>query len=237
MTRPLREPGLTQLGVEHGCGVRDFAEPAGLRRPRQVHGAVVVRGEDCQGDDRPEADAVVTSVPGETVGVITADCVPVLVGTRDGRAVAAIHAGWRGLAAGVIEAGIDALRHIASSGPDPAPPLVAALGPHIGSCCYEVDAPVTDALSERFAGPLAGALAPSQRDARWLLDLAHLVTADLEHCGLASSDIFVLSDSCTQCDAVRFHSYRRDGPRSGRLVHFITACTEAAERTQRTVRG
>lgn len=220
MTAPLRDPLLAAVGVEHGFGVRGMLEPAAVCRPRQVHGVGVVSAEACAGDLFPEADGVVSSDPGRRVGVVTADCVPLLLATRDASAVAAVHAGWRGLAAGVVSAGVHAL--CAESGSAPSD-LRAALGPHIGVCCYEIDGPVLEALGARFSGPLATASRSASRPGHAMLDLALLVEADLQRCGLAPTNVSVLKQICTHCDTKRFHSYRRDGPRAGRLLHFVAA--------------
>jgi len=186
----LRHELLDAVGVEHGFGVRGLAPPPGLRRPQQVHGNRVAQAAGCVGAAAPRADAVVSALPGVPVGVVTADCVPILVATDAGTAVAAIHAGWRGLACGVVAAAIEALR--AESGG--AVRLVAAIGPHIGACCYEVDEPVLEALAPTFGGDLAAALrrrgrvtpgstsagwpvrrccAPGSRRARWAGCRAH----------------------------------------------------------------
>jgi YfiH family protein len=216
--RPIRHPLLDRCRVEHGFGVRGAAGPPGLVRPMQVHGAAVATQEECARAAPREADAVVSSAAGVPVGVATADCVPILVATERARAVAAIHAGWRGLARGVVRAGVDALRQLAG----PSEELVAVLGPHIGPCCYEVDAPVLEALAERFSGTLAEALAPA-REGHAMLDLGVLVRSDLAAAGIAPAATGALAGACTCCDPVRFHSYRRDGPGCGRLQHFIAA--------------
>jgi len=213
--RPIRHPLLDRCRVEHGFGVRGSAGPPGLACPVQVHGAAVATREECVGAAPCEADAVVSSAPGLPVGVATADCVPILVATEGACAVAAIHAGWRGLARGVVRAGVDALRQLAGSSQE----LVAVVGPHIGPCCYEVDEPVLEALAERFSGTLANALGPA-RTGHAMLDLGVLVRSDLAAAGIATSG---LAGACTCCDPVRFHSYRRDGPGCGRLQHFIAA--------------
>src|SRR5262249_54494516 len=135
----IEHPLLRACGTRHGFGTRGDCAPTALVRPRQIHGARVASPRECA--DGIEADAVVACSPAPPVGVVTADCVPVLAASADGRAVAGIHGGWRGLAAGVIGAGIDALRRAA-----PEQPLCAVIGPHIGPCCYEIDAPVLDAL-------------------------------------------------------------------------------------------
>ena len=212
----LRHSLLEARGVAHGFGVRDCAPPARLLRPRQVHGRAIATAADCRRTPPPAADGVVSTEPGVAIGVVTADCVPVLLASEGGEAVAAIHAGWRGLAAGVVAGGVDALRRSAGSAR-----IVAAIGPHIGACCYEVDAPVLDALTQTF-GAIDDALRPS-RGGHALLDLGALVATALAHRGVARADIGRLPDACTRCHPLRFHSYRRDGPRAGRLVHFIAA--------------
>jgi YfiH family protein len=207
---PLVDPALAALGVDHGFGLRDERGPDDLQRPRQVHGVAVhavARPGDAAGI---EADAIVCRLPGVAVGVATADCVPILLATAGGAAVGAVHAGWRGLCAGVVGAGVAAL---------PAPAAVAAVGPHVGPCCYEVDAPVLDAVRERFGPePPAGAVRPGRAGHAWL-DLGVLVAAELARAGVPT--VGRAAVACTACDADRFHSYRRDGPRAGRLVHFV----------------
>ena len=214
---PLRHPLLDATGVMHGFGVRGFAPPPGLRRPKQVHGTRVARAEDCADDAAPDADVVLSSLPGVPIGVVTADCVPILVATQTGETVAAIHAGWRGLAGGVVEAGIAALRAIPGS-----PRLVAAIGPHIGPCCYEVDEPVLAALAPGFGKDLSAALRSGRPGHAWL-DLGQLTGTSLLRSGVAPDALGQLAGSCTRCHPERFHSYRREGVSAGRLYHFIAA--------------
>jgi polyphenol oxidase len=222
----LRHSLLAACGVSHGFGVRTATAPHELLRPRQVHGSDVAE-LDAQGRLQPEqADAVVSTQPGLSIGVVTADCVPILAASANGAAVAAIHAGWRGLAAGVVAAGITRLRARAAQGSR----LVAVVGPHIGACCYEVDAPVRAALGERFGERLEGALAPS-RPGHWQLALARLVELELRDQGLGQGDIARIPDACTHCDPHRFHSYRRDREAAGRLVHHIAAAREGPSLT------
>jgi len=220
---PLRHPLLDACGVEHGFGVRGEAAPPDVRRARQVHGARVATVGECALAPPPAADAVTSDVPGIRIGVVTADCVPLLLATSCGSAVAAVHAGWRGLAAGVVGAGASALRNLAPA----ASGLVAAIGPHIGPCCYEVDAPVLTALEQRFASALPAALRPT-RPGHAALDLGALVRSDLLASGLPAASIGGLRDACTHCHPERYHSYRRDGSAAGRLVHFIAAGRQQA---------
>lgn len=208
---------LEARGVAHGFGLRTTPAPDGLLRPRQVHGCAVVSAAACRAQPAPEADGVVSVEPGVAVGVVTADCVPILLGSPSGAVVAALHAGWRGLARGVIDAGIDALRqHV------PAADLVAIAGPHIGACCYEVDAPVLEQLEARFDRDLGPALRPA-RAGHAHLDLGVLVACALDRAGLRAEAVGSFAGACTRCDSERFHSYRRDGPRAGRLFHWICA--------------
>jgi hypothetical protein len=200
--------------VEHGFGRRDSAPPAGLVRARQVHGSAVARIGATGLAEPAEADAIVSCDAARAVAVVTADCVPILVCAGAGEWVAAVHAGWRGLASGVVAAAIGALRAVA-----PGAPLAAAIGPHIRPCCYEVDEQVTARLGQRFA-ELERALRPS-RAGHHQLDLGALVRAELVRFGIAPEAIGTQAAACTSCDASRFHSYRRDGASAGRLVHFI----------------
>jgi hypothetical protein len=212
----LRHALLEACGVAHGFGLRSTPVPDGLLRPRQVHGCTVVSAAACRAQPVPEADGVVANEAGVTVGVVTADCVPVLVGSRSGQAVAALHAGWRGLACGVVASGIDALCQFVR-----AEDLVAVVGPHIGPCCYEVDAPVLESLEECFDRDLAPALRPA-RAGHAYLDLGALAGRALERAGLPRAAVKNLPDTCTYCQPERFHSFRRDGARAGRLTHWIS---------------
>jgi hypothetical protein len=213
----LRHPLLDAAAVAHGFGTRNCVEPAGLVRARQVHGRDVVRVTQPADALLDAADALVCDVPGLAIGIVTADCLPVLIATPSG-VVAAAHAGWRGLAAGVLAATVAALREIA---PD-AHRAIAVIGPHVAASCYEVDEPVVCGLAARFGDAVDAAMQES-RSGHWKIDLARLARLDLERAGLASDRIAAVSDACTACDPDRFYSYRRDGPSAGRLIHFVMA--------------
>ncbi len=219
----LTHPLLERVGVEHGFGLRGAPEPVGLLRPRQVHGRAVVRAEACRADPAPAADAVISGEPGTRIGVVTADCVPVLCASPQGDWVAAIHVGWRGLAQGVVAASLDALRRSSDRGD-----FVAAIGPHIGPCCYEIDDPVLDALRHELGDAVRAASQPT-RPGHARIDLGALVALALESAGLAREQIGRLPECCTRCDAERFHSFRRDGARAGRLVHHVAARLDRSE--------
>jgi YfiH family protein len=218
----LRHDLLDGVGVAHGFGTRAAGPPPErLLRPKQVHGArVLVLSRDAPpalGGLLGEADALVSDAPGVPIGVVTADCAPILLATPSG-CVAAVHAGWRGLAAGVVGSAVEALGGIAAD----ASRAVAVVGPCVGASCYEVDAPVVDALATRCGAALDAALAPT-RPGHWQLDLGRVARDLLERAGLAATRIGVLEDACTACDSERFHSFRRDGPNAGRLFHFAVA--------------
>lgn len=212
---------LSDRGIAHGFGQRGSEVPADTLFARQVHGIGVwqtrnaPRGIDPA--DLPEADVVVVRAPGWSAGIVTADCVPILAAREDGIAVAAIHAGWRGLARGVIEAGIGALRDLAAGRP-----LVAAIGPAARGCCYEVDEPVRAALSDRYASWLDGGILRPGRPGHYLLDLPVLAEQILLAAGVEAASLGTQHRVCTICDPKRFESFRRDGAAAGRARHFIT---------------
>jgi hypothetical protein len=175
----------------------------------QVHGRDVVEiDESSLAGARaapPRADAAVTRVPGIVLSVRTADCLPILLADRAGGVVAVAHAGWRGLAAGILEATIAAMRV-------PAVDLSVWLGPAIGPRAFEVGPDVhgpycdTDPGANEFFSPL--------RENKWLADLPGLARRRLAASGV--HDVSVDS-ACTFTDSARFFSYRRD-KRSGRMA-------------------
>jgi YfiH family protein len=165
-----------------------------VARGRQVHGAVVARVRQAH-EPAPalvEADGQASATPGVAAMVLTADCLPVALGSP--RAVAMLHAGWRGLAAGVLEQGVLALREL-----DRAGHIVAVIGPGASACCYEVGADVHSALTG------------VQRD-RAPIDLRAIARRRLLAAGV--SEVRNV-DACTICDE-RFFSHRRERARAGR---------------------
>ncbi len=168
------------------------AQPVWLR---QVHGATVVDAD--AGPSLPEADAAVARRPGTVCAVVVADCMPVLLADETGSVVGIAHAGWRGLAGGVIERTIDAMA-ISSSR------IIAWLGPAIGPGVYEVGEEVRAA----FAG-YESAFAPT-RPGHWLLDLYAVARRRLNDKGVAR---VYGGGYCTYSDSGRFFSYRRERTR------------------------
>ena len=186
--------------------------PHSPRWPRQVHGTIVIGADEV--NDDAEADAVFTCTPATLCSVRTADCLPVLLCDRNATTVAAAHAGWRGLAGGVLEATINTM-------PCRAQDMLAWLGPAIGPAVYEVGAEVRDAFiahdahagsafSPSPSAPSTAALAQE----RWLADLYELARQRLRAAGV--TDIYG-GELCTFSDSRRFFSYRRDGV-SGRMA-------------------
>lgn len=186
----------------------------------QVHGvaARVLRGdEDREAVVREVGDITISRVPGVACGVRSADCVPILVGDRRTGAVAAIHSGWRGTVANVTAAGVRALRELTGAPLD----AVAAVGPHIGACCFEIG---EDVAAELAACSRLGDAAIARDGAKPHADLRRIVRAQLEAEGFAPDAIDDVP-GCTVCDAVRFHSFRRDRDRSGRMLSAIVSAS------------
>lgn len=179
---------------------------------RQVHGASVVELEGAAEPDEPrEADGCWTTRPGVACAVLVADCLPVLFAARNGRAVGAAHAGWRGLAAGVVERTLGCVA--SAAGCEPAA-VQAWLGPCIGPRRFEVGEEVVRALG---GGPRFAAQGERAGRARWLADLAGLARDRLHRAGVGS----VSGGSwCTVEDASRFFSFRREG-RCGRMAGLV----------------
>jgi YfiH family protein len=187
-----------------------FAE---LRTLAQEHGTRVVRAE--LSPTGTLADAVVTDRPGLLVGVVTADCVPILLHDPRAPAVAAVHAGWRGSASAIARAAVQSLTEAYGSRPRD---LTAVIGPAIGPCCYEVGPEVLEALER--AHPGAGKAAGQGANGRNTVDLWQANRMILEGAGVAPERIHVLR-ACTSCRADLFPSFRRDGAGCGRLLAFI----------------
>lgn len=175
----------------------------------QVHGTRVVHAAAAQGE--VQADASITDVAGVVCAVLTADCLPVLLCERAGRAVAAVHGGWRGLTGGVIESAVAAFGDL-RIGPDA---LMAWLGPAISAPAYEVGDEVREALATQDGG----AIRPNECG-RWQLDLYELARIRLRRAGVVE-----ISGGkwCTHGEAARFFSHRRDGlcGRQATLIWFI----------------
>ena len=196
-------------GVVAGTTTRDTEPPTGAVYLDQVHGATVVRIEDVRASSDPlAADAVIGSSPGDLCAIRTADCLPLLLCARNGSEIAAVHGGWRGVFAGVIENTVRAMTT------EPAQ-LLAWFGPAISQSAFEVG----DEVREGFvtADPRTDGCFEANRRGRWQADLYGLGKMRLAGAGVAS--IFG-GEFCTYSEPERFYSYRRD-PDCGRMVTFI----------------
>jgi purine-nucleoside/S-methyl-5'-thioadenosine phosphorylase / adenosine deaminase len=204
----LASPVLAAAGFAHAFPTRDVTDAellahvcpggAAVVQARQVHGRVAVLAENARG---AEADAVIAREGAVAVGVRVADCVPVLVGDETSGNVAAIHAGWRGVEAGVVPAGVELLA---------GDRLVAAIGPCIGGCCFEVGEDVAARI---------GFVVRRQGD-KAFVDLRAAVRAQLRALGVDDARIDDVP-GCTKHEPDRFHSFRRDGANSGRMLAAI----------------
>jgi YfiH family protein len=218
---------------------------APLVRVRQVHGVAVHvrRRGDSDSGTLPAADIILSDDPAVAIAVQTADCAPILFADSRTGAVAAAHAGWRGLAAGVPRRTIAAL--VQEFGSRPAD-LIAVAGPAIGACCYEVGADVREhfegagwgAMAERwfFAEPKLAPRNPSMprlrdhpRKGRWFFDVPAVVHDQLQSAGVPPERIFV-ADLCTASHPGSLCSYRRDGVGAGRMAAAIRASMVPDER-------
>ena len=192
-----------RLAASAGFDLDRLTTPA-----RQVHGATVVRAKG-PADAGGDCDAIVTSESGVTVGVRTADCVPVLLWHPASGRAAAVHAGWRGVAASIVPAGVAAMD---------APPaeLAAAIGPAAGGCCYEVD----DATLARIRAAAPATTVVVTRPGHARIDLIEGVSGQLRDAGLRDDRIDVVF-GCTMCGPALHFSHRRDKGETGRHLSFI----------------
>jgi YfiH family protein len=234
-------PGLVHgfLGRAHGLSAGSFTagdlrqrlvaagDPADVvLAARQVHGAEVFAPREparaaAAWEGRPlpaalaEADALVTASRA-VVTIRTADCVPILLVAPAAHAVAAVHAGWRGLLAGVVEAALATLATRHGAG---AAAVRAAIGPAIGMCCYEFGAEHIDALAARL-GPEVRERAWRPKAERGQLDLRAVARLALEGAGVPTAAITTVGP-CTAHHPAELHSYRRDGANAGRQLSYI----------------
>jgi YfiH family protein len=166
----------------------------------------------------PEADAVISDVPGLVVGVQVADCVPLLMADRHSRVVAAVHAGWRGTCANIAGTTVRAILNEFATAPAD---LVVAIGPSIGRCCYEVGPDVMDAFRRagasdtQLASWFAASSPTHSRLDLWTVNHDQLVAAGVPSANVHSSNL------CTKTHLEWFDSYRADGAKAGRMAALI----------------
>jgi polyphenol oxidase len=185
-------------------------DPARVVLNRQVHGARVRAVDAPDAAAPPDGDGLVTGAGGLALAVVGADCLPVLMWRDDVARVAACHAGWRGLVAGVVEATAAALGEPAR--------VRAAIGPGIGPCCYQVSSDVRATFVARFG---AGVVVEDR------VDLPAAARAALAAAGVPAGRVRAVG-ACTRCHPDRFFSFRRDGRAAGRQAGIVWATGEAA---------
>ncbi|MGI8961239.1 MAG: peptidoglycan editing factor PgeF [Bryobacteraceae bacterium] len=193
----------------HGFGTRQ-ANPLADVTLRQIHSDRVLNAHALR-DREAEGDALITDDIGKSIGVRTADCVAILLLDCRRRAVAAVHAGWRGTAARMIERTVESMRHdFASASAD----LYAAIGPCIRGCCYEVGSEVEAQFTSLFPEwePVTG---------KRKLDLPEANRRQMQAAGVSPDHIFDCG-LCTACQSGQFFSYRREPANPGRMVASIS---------------
>jgi len=186
-------------GLVHGFGLRSSTYPEPIVTAKQIHSAVV---QDAAAGPLGDGDALISDREGVVVGVKTADCVPILLVDPGTRAVAAIHAGWRGTAENIAAAAVSALAVRWNIRPEN---LRAAIGPSIGVCCYEVGPEVARRFGITVPNPVH-------------LDLRAINEKQLVAAGVAN--IWKCGE-CTFCASDRFYSFRRERDRAGRMTSFV----------------
>jgi hypothetical protein len=190
-------PALETLGIEGGT----------VRYARQVHGAACLVADAAPAGLVGTADALITTRRGHPLAVFTADCLPVVLVDPARPALALAHAGWRGVVRGILGEVVSLL--VTRGGAEPGR-LVAAIGPSIGPCCYEVDAPVVEPLEAAFPGAVARWTRP-HGPGKWWLDLWRAAADQLVAAGLRPEAI-LSPRLCTGCRRDVFFSYRKEGP-------------------------
>jgi YfiH family protein len=197
--------------LDHGFGTRlssNWPGHARLATLRQIHSDKVLIADHA--GVIGEGDALISGQPGLTLAIRTADCLPLLIADAANKAVAAVHAGWRGVVREVGPRAIEAMARQFGSRPDD---LTVVLGPGIGTCCFEVGPEV----AVQFAGSF-----PERQDlsVRTKIDLAEAVVRQLRRIGVPWGQISTCQ-LCTYCQSGSFHSYRRDGEAAGRMISAI----------------
>jgi YfiH family protein len=192
----------------HGFGSRSANPPVDVTL-RQIHSNIALNARGLKDRER-EGDALVTNEIGRAVGVRTADCVPILLLDRSKRAVSAVHAGWRGTSTGIVSRTIQKLQDDFGCDPND---LLAAIGPCIRECCYQVGSEVAGQFSANYTTKDDG-------PGKWHLDLVAANRRQLLDSGMLSDSIFDLG-ACTVCGGADFFSYRREPDNPGRMISSI----------------
>lgn len=187
--------------------------PGMLKTIRQVHGVEVHTVKDVAAGPPMEGfDALVTAMPGVGLGVLTADCVPILLYDPVKRAVGSVHAGWAGTVGGIAGKAVAAMAR--EYGSDPVD-VLAAVGPSIGPCCYEVDGKVMAPLQKSMRTD--DGIVNETKPGHWLLDLWEANSRMLMSAGVPRANITIMG-VCTACNTGKFYSHRKCGGQTGRMM-------------------
>jgi YfiH family protein len=204
-----RVRALSQLDwLDHGFGTRHFEPPESVATLRQIHSNIIVYAD--RAGCLSEGDALLSDTAGLRIGVKTADCLPILLVDERHRAVGAVHAGWRGAVARIAHKTVDAMAERWSSRPED---ILAAIGPGIGPCCFEVGPEVAVQFGEQAR--------------RTRIDLQDAVRRQLLDAGVDSARIYA-AGLCTVCRSGEFHSFRRDREKAGRMISVIGVTSSAS---------
>jgi YfiH family protein len=176
-----------------------------VHRPQQVHGGLVLPASAASQEPWPDADGLVSDGAGQSLWVCGADCAPVLLADQASGRVAACHAGWRGVAAGILAEAIQQLEQRGSNRAN----LMVALGPAVSGRCYQVERSVSEQLGEIETLKLAGALLPDPTPDRDRLDIRRAAMLQLQQLGLTAEQLSSCP-LCTVSEPELFHSWRRD---------------------------
>lgn len=193
---------------------------------RQVHSDIVQRvgrencGEGLIRPVEPERDGIITNEPGVALVAFSADCTPVLLHDPIRHAIGAVHAGWRGTAAGIVKNAVEAMAREFGSKPAD---IRAAIGPCISACCFQTHADVPQAMTAAL-GSRAKAAIKDHGDGTFYVDLKKINAIWLQQAGV---EIIAVSDDCTACQPERFWSHRRVGGSRGSLASIIMLTEEA----------
>ena len=185
----------------------------------QVHGDRTLILDNCSmelpGDQARQYDAIITDRPGLAIGIKTADCVPVFLADMTRRIIGVVHAGWRGASLSIAGKVVKDMADRFSSKPEN---IIAAIGPAIGPCCYEVDEKVLNAESEDEKWK--SSFTSCREKGRWMMDLWAANRHQLLSAGVSPENIYS-ADICTSCQKERFFSHRRDEGKTGRQINFM----------------
>lgn len=232
--RRLDEIGITHAFTTKACSnvedilINEFKLDSGyIFTARQVHGDNVHVISDlqfpiCDSESRPqkienqiEADAIITNIKDLPIGVFTADCLPIILADTKRRAVGIIHAGRVGTSLEISKKTVVTIKDVFGIS---ANDIIAAIGPGIGGCCYEVDNESINPFRENLS--YWKKIAVKKSDRKWMLDLNKANKLQLMELGLKSENI-ITSDFCTSCRNDKFFSYRKEGKLAGRMISFV----------------